>query len=65
MNESKAKNRAVLVVYEVGITQYTKLLLDDVFTVDTGSMIDEAYDVIVSPMLALSKQMMNGQPNAK
>jgi hypothetical protein len=56
--------RMVLVVYTVGQTQYTKLLLDDIYDVDTQLMVDEAYELIVHPMPLLTKQMMNGYHSA-
>jgi hypothetical protein len=57
--------RTVLVVYAVGQTQYTKLLLDDIYDVDTQLMMEEAYELIVRPMSLLIKQMMNGYHSAK
>jgi hypothetical protein len=62
---TKPKNRKVLAVYAAGATHYTKLLLEDVFDVDTVNMAYDAYNVMVSPMTTLAKQMMNGQTNAK
>jgi hypothetical protein len=58
-DDGKPKKRAVLVVYAVFVTQYLKLLLEDVFDVDTGTMAYNAYDVIASPMSVLSRHMMN------
>jgi hypothetical protein len=55
----------VLVVYAIGVTQYTKLLLEYIFDVTTSIMAYDAYNVITLPMMALSNHMMNGQTNAK
>jgi hypothetical protein len=57
--------RTVLVVYAVGQTQYTKLLLDDIYDVDKQLMMEESYELIVRPMSLLTKQMMNGYHSAK
>jgi hypothetical protein len=57
--------RTVLFVYAVGQTQYTKLLLDDIYDVDKQLMMEEAYELIVHPMSLLTKHMMNGYHIAK
>jgi hypothetical protein len=57
--------RTMLVVYAVGQTQYTKLLLDDIYDVNKQLMMEEAYELIFRPMSLLTKQMMNGYHNAK
>jgi hypothetical protein len=57
--------RTVYVVYAVGQTQYTKLILDDIYYVDKQIMVDEAYELIVRPMSMLTKQMVNGYHSSK
>jgi hypothetical protein len=54
-----------LVVYAVGQTQYTKLLLDDIYDVDKQLMMEEAYKLSVRPMSLSTKQMMNRYHSAK
>jgi hypothetical protein len=39
--------RTVLVAYAVGQTQYTELLLDDIYDVDKQLMMEEAHELIV------------------
>jgi hypothetical protein len=53
--------RAVLVVYAVGETQYTKLLLEDIYDADKELLKDNAHDLIIVLMSLLTKQMMNGK----
>jgi hypothetical protein len=55
----------VLVMYAVGQTQFSKLLLQDIYNVESQSMERNAYDMIIGPMALLSKPMMVGQNNAK
>jgi hypothetical protein len=57
--------RTVLVMYAVGQTQFSKLLLQDIYNAESQSMERNAYDMIIGPMALLSKQMMVGQNNAK
>jgi hypothetical protein len=57
--------RTVLTVYIVGQTQYTKLLLEDIYDVDKQLMMEEAYELIVHPISLLTKHMMNGYHSAK
>jgi hypothetical protein len=57
--------RTVLVMYAVGQTHFSKLLLQDIYNVESQSMEHNAYDMIIGPMTLLSKQMMVGQNNAK
>jgi hypothetical protein len=49
----------------MGQTQYTQLLLDDIYDVDKQLMMEEAYELIVRPMSLLTKQLMNGYHSAK
>jgi hypothetical protein len=57
--------RTVLVMYEVGQTQFSKLLLQDIYNVESQIMERDAYGMIIGPMALLSNQMMIGQNNAK
>jgi hypothetical protein len=57
--------RMVLVVYAVGKTQYTKLLLEDIYDADKQFLKHNAHDLIIVPMSLLTNHMMNGKNYAK
>jgi hypothetical protein len=56
--------RTVLVMYAAGQTQFSKLLLQDIYNVESQSMERNAYDMITGPMALLSNQMVVVQNNA-
>jgi hypothetical protein len=56
--------RTVLVVFAVGKTQYTKLLLEEIYDMDKQILQYDAYDSIVSPMALLVKKMTNALEEA-
>jgi hypothetical protein len=54
----------LLVEYAIGETQYTHLLLADVFDVEGAVLEPTSYDDVMTPMSLLTKQLMNGKSNA-
>jgi hypothetical protein len=53
------------VEYAIGETQYTQLLLADIFDVEGEVLVSTAYDTVMTPMPLLTKQLLNRQSNTK
>jgi NO-binding membrane sensor protein with MHYT domain len=62
--ENMIVNHTILAEYAICMMHYTKLLLDDVFDLDHQMVQHNTYTIIVTLMVLLVKQMINGQPNA-
>jgi hypothetical protein len=57
--------RTIILVYAVGETHYTKLLLEDIYETDKQLLRHNAHEAIIAPMALLTNQMINGKKYAK
>jgi hypothetical protein len=55
----------ILITYAIGTTQHYPILLEDVYNMDTGKLVDDVMSVVIEPIDVLQADMVEGWTDGK
>jgi hypothetical protein len=55
----------ILITYAIGSTQHYPILLEDVYNMDTGMLVEDVMSVVIEPIEMLQTDMVEGWTDGK